>query len=292
MMLTEPTDMKSINELRHIGSGILRAAGIADADIDASLLIQHLLCVDKDHILAHGTEEVSDVKAEEYLELVDRRKSHVPLQYITGHQEFMGLDFAVNEHVLIPRQDTECLVEEAMIVTEDGMRVLDLCTGSGCVLVSLLRYKNDLEGVGTDISGEALETAAENADRNGVKALFLKGDLYGALEGGSGEGKRFDIIVSNPPYIASDVIGTLMEEVRDHEPLKALDGGIDGLDLYRRIIDGADAYLVPGGRILFEIGYDQGPAVSGLLTDAGFADVEVVKDLAGLDRVVKGRKRI
>ena len=284
--------MKSINELRHMGSMILREAGIADADIDASLIMQYLLGVDKDHILAHGTDEVGEAEAEEYLKLIDVRKSHVPLQHITGHQEFMGLDFAVNEHVLIPRQDTECLVEEAMIVTEDKMRVLDLCTGSGCILISLLRYKNDLEGVGTDISKEALKVAAENAKRNKVSALFLEGDLYGALEGSSESGKRFDIIVSNPPYIRSSVIGTLMEEVRDHEPLKALDGGEDGLDLYRRIMEGTDEYLIPGGRILFEIGYDQGQAVSDLLKEKGFADVEVVRDLAGLDRVVKGRKRI
>lgn len=292
MMLTEPTDMKSINELRHIGSEILKEAGITDANIDASLIMQHLLGVDKDHILAHGTDGIGEDKEEEYLKLIDIRKSHVPLQHITGHQEFMGLDFAVNEHVLIPRQDTECLVEEAMIVTEDKMRVLDLCTGSGCILISLLRYKNDIEGVGTDISGEALEIAEKNAEQNGVEAVFLKGDLYGALKGSSEAEKRFDIIISNPPYIKSGVIGTLMEEVRGHEPLKALDGGEDGLDLYRRIIEGADAYLVPGGWILFEIGYDQGKAVSELLEDKGFADVGVVRDIAGLDRVVKGRKRI
>ena len=291
-MLTESILMSNINELRHTGSQILRSAAVADADTDASLLLQHVLGVDKNHILAHGTDEVTESDEREYLLYLDRRKEHEPLQYITGHQEFMGLDFEVDEHVLIPRQDTECLVEEAMIETEDGMRVLDLCTGSGCILISLMRYKNDIEGVGTDISAQALETARRNAKALGVDAVFLEGDLYGALKGSDKAYGQFDIIVSNPPYIARGVIDTLMEEVRAHEPLRALDGGLDGLDFYRRIINGADEYLVPGGCILFEIGYDQGQAVSGLLKDNGYADVRVVKDLAGLDRVVKGRRNM
>lgn len=282
--------MSSINELRARGGEILRLSGIADADMDAALLLEHVLGVDRNHILAHGTDEVSEVDSNEYLSLIERRSEHEPLQYITGHQEFMGLDFAVNENVLIPRQDTECLVEEAMIETEDGMRVLDLCTGSGCVLISLLRYKNDMIGVGTDISGRALETAQQNAEANGVEAEFLEGDLYEALDGYDTARGLFDVIVSNPPYIAGEVIETLMEEVRDHEPRIALYGGSDGLDFYRRIIDGADKYLVRGGCILFEIGFDQGQAVTELLRDTGYTDVSIIKDLAGLDRVVKGRK--
>lgn len=283
--------MSSINELRYRGSKILKDSCITDADIDATLLMQHVLGVDRDHILAHGTDRIPEDKADLYLALIEQRKEHVPLQQITGHQEFMGLDFEVNAHVLIPRLDSECLVEEAMIEAEDGMRVLDLCTGSGCILISLMRYKNDIEGVGTDISPEALDTARRNAAANGVEALFLQGDLYDALytDEGLSQG-RFDLIISNPPYIATRVIDTLMEEVRCHEPVIALDGGADGLDFYRRIIDGADKYLIRGGRILFEIGFDQGQAVSGLLENAGFTDVQVVKDLAGNDRVVKGRK--
>ncbi|MBR4719373.1 MAG: peptide chain release factor N(5)-glutamine methyltransferase [Lachnospiraceae bacterium] len=285
--------MSSINELRGRGAGALRAAGISDADIDASLLLEHVLGVNKDHILAHGTDAVAEDRSDEYLALIERRKKHVPLQYITGHQEFMGLDFEVNEHVLIPRQDTECLVEEAMIETGDGMRVLDLCTGSGCILISLMRYKNDIEGIGTDISGEALKTAEHNAAANGVNAKFLQGDLFEALNAHPSMKKdRFDIVISNPPYIPSGIIGTLMEEVRDYEPVNALDGGTDGLDFYKRILEGADEYLIPGGCILFEIGYDQGPAVSGLLRDKGYTDISVVRDLAGLDRVVKGRRSI
>lgn len=281
--------MSSINELRKRGSETLISADIADAALDADLLLEHLLNVDKAYILAHGTDEISEDISGRYLDLIEQRKAHKPLQYITGHQEFMGLDFLVNEHVLIPRQDTECLVEEAMIRTEDGMRVLDLCTGSGCILISLMKYKNDIFGIGTDISDGALKTARENARINGVDALFLQGDLFEALDGHDG---KFDVIISNPPYIASRVIDGLMPEVRDHEPEGALDGGEEGLDFYRRIVKGADEYLSPGGLILFETGYDQGQAVASLLKDKGYFDIEIIKDLAGIDRVVRGSRRI
>ena len=278
-------EISDINSLRAWGSGVLSDADITDAAADALLLMEYVLDVDRNHILLHGNEEIDPEKKASYRELIKRRSSHVPLQYITGHQEFMGLDFTVNEHVLIPRLDTECLVEEAMIVTGDGMRVLDLCTGSGCILVSLMKYKNEIEGIGTDISDEALEMARLNAANNGVAAEFVQGDLYEALKA---DDAKFDVIISNPPYIRKDVIPGLMEEVREHEPVKALDGGEDGLDFYRRIINGADEWLLRGGSILFEIGYDQGEAVKGMLEDKGYRDVRIVKDLAGLDRVVSG----
>ena len=188
--------------------------------------------------------------------------------------------------MLIPRQDTECLVEEAMRYVEDGMKVLDVCTGSGCIIISLARYKNNLEAYGCDISEEALDTAAGNAESNDVNVGFILSDLYESTE------DKYDVIISNPPYIASDVVPTLMEEVRDHEPHLALDGGADGLDFYRRLIEGADDHLLKGGMIFFEIGFDQGEAVSALLKGHGYIDVEVVKDLAGNDRVVHARRAI
>ena len=284
----------NINELRKVGTDRLTDAGIRDAAIDAALLLEHVLSVRKDYLLAHGDEQAEESKSSEYLEYIDRRCKHIPLQQLTGHQEFMGLDFKVSEAVLIPRQDTECLVEEAMIEIGDGMKVLDLCTGSGCIIISLAKYKNDLLAVGTDISEEALVIAEGNADLNGVEVSFIRGDLYDGLHKTeskeNGIPERYDAIVSNPPYIATSVIDTLMEEVREHEPLMALDGGEDGLIFYRRIIDGADGHLMPGGVILFEIGYDQGRAVSELLEDKGYRDIQVIKDLAGLDRVVKAHR--
>ncbi|MCR4807761.1 MAG: peptide chain release factor N(5)-glutamine methyltransferase [Lachnospiraceae bacterium] len=275
--------MASYDELRNMGQTVLKEAGIDDAATDARLLLEFVTGLDRNGLIMQGPTQAGDDIEGRYKDLIDKRAAHVPLQHLTGHQEFMGLDFAVNEHVLVPRLDTECLVEEAMRYVLDGMRVLDLCTGSGCIIISLARYKNDLEAVGLDISKEALELARENALRNGVEVDFALSDLYEKAEG------RFDVIVSNPPYIRRDVIDTLMEEVKDHEPRIALDGGEDGLDFYRRLLDGADDHLIPGGMIFFEIGYDQGQAVSQLMEDHGFKDVTVVKDLAGNDRVVHGR---
>ncbi len=220
-----------------------------------------------------------------------------PLQYIYGRWDFMGLSFAVRPGVLIPRSDTEMIVETVMGRLHDGMRILDLCTGTGCILISLLKYSNGCEGVGVDISAEALALARENAeailgaDRDADiprEISLFQGDLYEALTE-TVTPITYDIIVSNPPYIPAGVIETLEPEVRDHEPRLALDGGDDGLDIIHRIIDEAPAHLIKGGELFLEIGYDQGEAVSGLMRDAGFADVEVIQDYAGLDRVVRGR---
>ena len=220
------------------------------------------------------------------MEAVNKRIDHIPVQHITGRQEFMGLEFAVNEYVLIPRFDTEVLVEEAMRIELSHLRILDMCTGSGCILLSLLHYSHDCEGVGVDISPEALEVARMNADRLGIDAEFVLSDLFDGLKNNK---LTYDLIISNPPYIPTDVIPTLMEEVKEHEPILALDGSADGLNYYRRIISESPAFITKGGNLMFEIGYDQGEAVSGLMRDAGYSDVEVVKDLSGLDRVVRGR---
>lgn len=207
----------------------------------------------------------------------------------------MGLEFKVNEHVLVPRQDTECLVEEAFSFLKPGLRLLDMCTGSGCILISLLKLceqKNPkvwktlpVYGAGVDISEDALYLAKENARKNQVKAVWYQGDLFHALEEKNGQ---FDIIVSNPPYIRTEVIASLEEEVRLHDPWIALDGREDGLYFYRKIIAGSTSYLKQGGRLLFEIGHDQAVDVTALMEMHGFGQIQVKKDLAGLDRVVSG----
>ena len=220
---------------------------------------------------------------QDFLQLIEKRAVHIPLQHLTGEQNFMGLDFLVNEHVLIPRQDTEILVEEIMRDLHDGIRILDMCTGSGCILLSLLHYSNDCSGVGVDVSEDALAVARQNADRLAEKqAVFIQSDLFEKVEG------SFDLIVSNPPYIRSQEIAGLMPEVREHEPHLALDGKDDGLHFYREIIKGAMPHLKRGGQLFFEIGYDQGEAVQALLAANGYTEIAVVKDYARLDRVVYG----
>ena len=216
------------------------------------------------------------------ISLIERRKTHEPLQYILGEWEFMGLTFKVNEDVLIPRQDTETLVEEALKVIEPGMRVLDMCTGSGCIIISILKNTTNVDGAACDISKQALNVAKENARLNGVFVDFERSDLFEHVD------EMYDVIVSNPPYIRSDEIPHLMPEVSVFEPHEALDGSEDGLLFYRRIIKDCRANLKPQGRLLFEIGCDQGRQVSQMMQFAGFSDVQVIKDLAGNDRVVSG----
>lgn len=266
-----------------MGMQKLKEAEIGEAQLDARLLLEEVCGTDHNTLLCHGDREVSEAEEEQYRKALEQRAVHVPLQHLLGYQDFMGLRFQVNEYVLIPRQDTEILVEEAMRYLHDGMRILDLCTGSGCILLSLLHYSNDCEGVGVDISQETLQVAAQNAELLGIKADFLKSDLYEKVTG------KFDLLVSNPPYIERKVIPTLMEEVREYDPYIALDGGEDGLDFYRRIIGGAQDYLKRGGQILMEIGSGQAKAVSELLREAGFKEIDVCRDFAGLDRVVSGR---
>ncbi len=267
------------------GRALLTEAGLEEAALDARLLLEYVCGTNRNDLLVHGDREVTLDLQEQYFGFISRRQARIPLQHITGVQEFMGLEFNVNEHVLIPRQDTEILVEEVMKDEYDGSRILDMCTGSGCILISLLHYSNRCEGVGVDISAEALQVAQENAGRllpEEKRPVFVESNLFEKVDG------TFDIIVSNPPYIRTAVIETLMPEVKDHEPMQALDGLEDGLFFYRRIVKEAPAYLSKGGRLYFEIGHDQGAEVSALMAEAGFGQVRVVKDYAGLDRVVSG----
>ena len=314
----------------------LEESGVPEAALDARLLLEHVCGTSRNDLLVHGDAPVTEENYLTYEALINRRSQRIPLQQLTGVQYFMGLEFLVNEHVLIPRQDTEVLVEEALKNLHDGMRVLDLCTGSGCILISLLRYSNGCQGVGTDISREALTAAEENAcrllggeefsdrkaflymegfsdgedlliggdlsdredlsdaegfsvgedlsdgDASTASLRFIESDLFETVEG------TFDMIVSNPPYIPSSVVETLMPEVRDHEPRLALDGSEDGLMFYRRITQECGKYLTRGGMLFFEIGHDQAEAVSALMEKAGFLEIQVIKDYAGMDRVVFG----
>lgn len=272
------------------GTKKLAEANISDAKIDARLLLEACCGTDRNTLLAHGEREILEKEYESYVNYIKQRTKHTPLQHITGNQEFMGLSFMVNEHVLIPRQDTEILVEEAMRHLHDGMAILDVCTGSGCILLSLLHYSNDCIGIGIDISGAALEIAKRNKEQLGIEAEFYKSDLFEVFhnEELAIMNRKFDLIISNPPYINSNMIETLMPEVKEHEPMSALDGGADGLLFYRKIIKQAGSYFNRGGMLFFEIGYDQGEAVSELMKQAGYANVKVKKDYAQLDRVVYG----
>ena len=281
-------------ELFYQGKDILSSVGIEEAKLDARLLLEYVCGTDLGDLLVHGDREVHPDQESAYVALIARRAERIPLQYLTGTQDFMGLTFAVSESVLIPRQDTEILVEEVLKYLHDGMKVLDMCTGSGCILISLLHYTNHCEGVGIDISQSALDLAKQNGERlldgksdagegEGFGSIrFLQGDLFEPVEG------KFDVIVSNPPYIRSGETQALMPEVRDHEPLQALDGGADGLLFYRRIVAESGKYLYGGGMLFFETGCDQAEAVGELMRQAGFLDIRVVKDYGGLDRVVSG----
>lgn len=290
----------------------LLQAGIDEAELEARLLLEYVCGTNRNDLLAHGDMELEAYQEKEYVRLIGRRVTRIPLQHLTGNQEFMGLSFRVNEHVLIPRQDTEILAEEVLRNLHDGMAVLDMCTGSGCILISLLHYSNNCRGVGADISEEALVMARRNAERllgaaasdggqqgffgpkileekPGEEAItdrirFIKSDLYEQIS------DKFDIIVSNPPYICSEVIDTLMPEVREYEPRSALDGGKDGLYFYRRIIEGSKKHLFGGGMLFLEIGYDQRESVTALMEQAGFLEIHAVKDYSGLDRVVYGTR--
>ena len=265
-----------------LGEKILNMANIVDAKNDAWLLLTAACKIDHTFYYMHMDEDMDSQQVKEFEYLIKKRAEHIPLQYITGEQEFMGMTFHVNSNVLIPRQDTETLVEQALKRVKPGMHILDMCTGSGCVLISILKNAPGTTGLGCDVSKQALIVAKENAKRNDVSAEFERSDLFENVI------DKFDMIVSNPPYICTDIIPTLMPEVAQFEPLIALDGKEDGLYFYRRIVSESKEYLNESGMLLFEIGYDQGQEVSDMMKEAGFSDVCVIKDLARNDRVVYG----
>lgn len=262
------------------GKKYLADRQIENSGGDAWYLMEYVWGIDRNYYFLHSDDIIEQKDEERYRDLLQKRGSHIPLQHLTGTCDFMGLTFQVNDQVLIPRQDTETLVESALSRLKEGDRALDLCTGSGCIILSLEKLRPGIQGLGADISAEALAVAKRNRDSLGLESDFCISDLFEGIEG------VFDMIVSNPPYIASGKIPGLMEEVRGFEPLLALDGGADGLDFYRRIIKDARNFLKPGGWLGLEIGYDQREAVEELLRRQGFIRTETLQDLAGLDRTV------
>lgn len=292
-----------MKELLQIGATALEKAGCMDPRIDAELIMLFLMKINRQQLFLKYPSMVDEKTCEAYFKLIDVRAAGTPVQYITGEQEFMGISFKVNESVLIPRQDTETLVEEIIgdikIITAEkkaprgGWQILDLCCGSGAIGISLCRLRKDVKVTAADVSSKAVAVARENAQNAGVSKLikFAEGDLFNPLRKGIG-GTKFHVIASNPPYIKRAVIPTLQREIVEHEPLSALDGGEDGLDFYRRILAEAPDYLRPEGVLYLEIGHDQGEEVCALARASGrFEEIGVIKDLAGHDRVVKCRRK-
>ena len=300
----------TFRELLQEGRRRLEAAGIEEAENDARLLLLDTYRIDWCSLvsvyemrvpvnppmppvsackvvprrISHETEAGGT-----YLSVIDRRAAHVPLQYLTHEQNFCGADIYVDERVLIPRQDTEVLVAAALdlaAMLDGAPALLDLCTGSGCIPIALSRLGDFGSITAADLSADALEVAKMNAEQNGAEIRFVQSDLFEAFRKKAEAAERFDLITCNPPYIRSGDMAGLQPEVRDNEPAMALDGGEDGLDFYRRLAEEAGQFLNPGGCVCFEIGFDQAADVSALLENAGFQEVRVLKDLAGLDRVV------
>lgn len=271
-----------------LAEGRKRLAHKENGGWDALQLLLAAAQCDRVYLMTEGNTEMTKEAAETYAAFLNEREGGRPLQYILGECEFMGLPFFVGEGVLIPRADTETLVEAVLeTAAREGLKKgLDLGTGSGCIPISLEKL-GGLSMTAVDISPRALGYAERNAERNKASVRFFSGDLFRPLP----EGEPFDFIVSNPPYIPHGELAGLMTEVRDHEPENALDGGADGLDFYRRILAESGPYLREGGWMFFEMGYDQGSALMELMKEAGFVRLECRKDLAGLDRVVLGKRK-
>lgn len=284
---------RSYKELLEYGKVRLQEAEIEQYALDAWLLLEYVFQVSRTWYFVHENDMADTEKAEQYLEYIGERSRHVPLQQLTGEAYFYGMKFYVNEDVLIPRQDTEVLVEEVLKLSRTvfpeekrkHLNILDVCTGSGCILLSLLSNLENAVGTGVDLSEKALNVARINGRNLGIQAEWIHSNLFDKVQG------KYDMIVSNPPYIKTSVIGELMDEVKYHEPKMALDGREDGLYFYRAMIREAEEYLNQGGILAFEIGYDQGESVSRLMRDQGYSQVQVIPDLAGLDRCVTGTRK-
>ena len=288
--------MRTYKELLEEGYQILNSAGIEEARLDAWLLLEFAADIKRAWYYAHMDETAETAVAEQYRQLCEKRAQHIPLQHLTGQAYFMGYEFYVDDRVLVPRQDTETLVEEAISHLRElpAPKILDMCTGSGCILLSLLMELPQASGTGADVSADALEVAKENTRRLGLekRAELIQSDLFSADYFEKNSRKKcmeYDMLISNPPYIRTADIDGLMDEVRLHDPRLALDGKADGLYFYEKITEQAGKYLKPGGWLIYEIGCDQGKDVAEIMKKKGFIQIELKKDLAGLYRIVEGR---
>ena len=272
----------TLREAFALGKDLLKNK-IEEYETDAWLLLEGACGCTRNDLYLRGNDPLSEEQETLYKEYLEKRSRRIPVQHILGVQCFCGLDFIVTPDVLCPRQDTEVLIEEAIKRIRPGSSILDMCTGSGCIILTLLHFVKDCKGTAADLSEKALAVAVQNAKKLEKECTFIHSDLFENIEG------RYDVIVSNPPYIATKEIEALEPEVRDMEPRMALDGMEDGLFFYRKIVSASVQYLNPDGWLMFEIGYDQGAQVSEMMKSAGYVDVKVVGDLAGLDRVVIGK---
>jgi protein-(glutamine-N5) methyltransferase, release factor-specific len=273
----------SLKELLADGTKMLTQAGIDEAELDARYILEYITGLNSAQYFIHSEDIIEKNKAEEFFRLIERRSKRIPLSYVIGTRDFFGLTFKVDENVLIPEQETELLVEE-VIKHSEGKSVLDMCTGSGCIAISIALFGKPSKVAASDISEKALEVARENAKSlKSGEISFIQGDMFENVT------DKFDIIVSNPPYIETGEIDELMPEVRDYIPRLALDGDIDGLKFYRIISKEAVKKLNKNGRIFYEIGYNQSRAVASILLENGFTDVKIMKDYSGLDRIVMAK---
>lgn len=288
--MTDSTAPKlTYRQMCHNGAAILADAGITDAEYDSFALLEYITGMDRTAYILNGSKSVPEDIAERYGAVIDRRSSHIPLQHITGQAWFYGRGFNVNSDVLVPRQDTEVLVSEALKVINAKDSVLDMCTGSGCIIITLALEKKLGRALGADISEAAIKVAAGNREKLGADDVtFVKSNIFSDINVNDDE--LFDVIVSNPPYIATGEIETLTEEVRIHDPYIALDGLEDGLHFYREITQQSMNYIKSGGWLLYEIGCTQAHDVSDIMSEYGYSNIKVIKDLAGLDRVVMGQR--
>lgn len=285
----------TLREALRKGTDILKSANIEAPAVDAGVLLCHVIEKDRAYMYTHGEMLLEPAVEEEYMKMIGRRAQGQPVQYITGHQEFMGLEFRVNAYTLIPRADTETLVESVLKHAKelthisDEIHIMDIGTGSGCIAVSLAHYCPQCRVTAVDVSPGALAVAEENSKRLGTSGRmeFVRSNLFEELHNKPELINRFDVIVSNPPYIRRGDIHELQIEVREYEPMGALDGGWDGLEFYRAIIAGSSAFLKKGGLLAFEVGYDQAADVAGIMQHS-FKHIRIEKDLSGIDRVVTG----